>query len=81
MPDMPSLAQLVTTYLARYPGQEFKPWQIAEGLSTDLDGRHVGAAAVTNTCLHEAAHGRLVRVGLSPMTFAHLARAKDDGQQ
>lgn len=82
MPDTPSLSQLVRDYLAQQPGQALKPWQIAEGVSVHLDGRHVGVGAVTNTCLHETARGRLVRVDPAPMTFAHPARTDGDaGQQ
>lgn len=82
MADTPSLSQLVIEYLAGRPGQALKPWQIAEGISDHLDGRHVGVAAVTNMCLHEAARGRLVQIDPAPMTFAHPARTdREAGQQ
>jgi len=77
--DTPSLSQLVIEHLAGRPGQAFKPWQIANGISDRLDGRHVGVGAVTNICLHEAARGRLVQIGSAPMTFAHPART-DSGE-
>jgi hypothetical protein len=54
MPDTPSLSRLVRDYLAQQSGQALKPWQIAEGVSAPLDGRHLGVGAGTNICLYEA---------------------------
>jgi hypothetical protein len=81
--DTPSLAELVIGFLATQPGQALTPRQIAEGVSARLDGRHVGVGAVTTTCLHLAAVGRLVQASPAPKkTFAHPARAEDpSGQQ
>jgi hypothetical protein len=80
--DTPSPTCLVIEYLAAQPGQAFPPWQIAEGVSARLDGRHVGVAAVITSCLHLAAQGRLVQASPAPKTFAYPARAEaPSGQQ
>ncbi|NJP30767.1 hypothetical protein [Micromonospora thermarum] len=71
MPDVRPLSDLVLDYLAERPGHPLKPHEITRGINAALDGRHVGASAVTNRCLRAAATGHLVQVTEMPMAFAY----------
>ncbi|MFI7578284.1 hypothetical protein [Micromonospora sp. NPDC049497] len=48
-----------------------KPHEIARGINAALDGRRIGASAVTICCLHAAATGHLIQVTEEPMAFAY----------
>jgi hypothetical protein len=69
----PSLADLVSVYLAATPGQPSKPFEIADGINSALTGRRIGTSAVLNSCLRLTATGRLVQTDHAPVAFAFPA--------
>lgn len=79
MPRDLELQDLILAFLAEHPGNAYKPSEIAAGLSEKLNGRHLGGAAVLNTCRNLADSGRIRWVAYKPMTFTW--QPNDDGTQ